>query len=422
MRWLVALLALVIPAWAMAQQPPSPPLVRSRVTPAEGVVIGQPVQLNVEVLFPGEMPHPPLVRVPEAAGAQILRFETQATTMRDRISDQDYVGQSFAFTVFPRRGGQIAIPAPEVTLLDRSGDPAGSAKGEATRIDVSVPAGLDVSGPVLAADKVTASESWAPDPGATRFKAGDAITRTIRRQAAGVPALGMAEFRFTAPDGVRVYVDPPKVEDRSNRGIVDGERIDKATYVFERGGSYVLPDLSQPWWSLADKRARAESLPGLTISVVAPASHPAGGARAPRLGLFAAAAAAVVLIVLASILIRRRLVAAWHGWQQRRQGSEAFARRALVREAQAGDPAATYRALGVWLECLPPDERGRVRADAHLAPHVAELERSLFGGGGGWEVKNGEELARAVSAFAQQAAAPAPARVPLPPLNPVYPA
>lgn len=419
MRWLVALFALAIFGPAMAQQPASQPLVRTRVAPAEGIVIGQPVQLNVDVLFPGEMPHPPLVRVPEAAGAQILRFETQATTMRDRISDQDYVGQSFAFTVFPRRGGQVAIPAPEVTLLDRSGDPVGSAKGEATRIDVGVPAGLDVSGPVLAADKVTASESWTPDPGSTRFKAGDAVTRTIRRQAAGVPALGMAEFRFTAPDGVRVYVDPPTVEDRSNRGIVDGERVDKATYVFERGGSYVLPDLSQPWWSLAEKRARAESLPGLTVSVAAPASHAAGGAKAPRLGLIAAAAAAVALIVLASIFIRRRLVAAWHGWQQRRQGSEAFARRVLVQEARAGDPAATYRALGVWLERLSPGERQRVRADARLGPLAAELESSLFGSGSGWEPEKGEAMASAVNTCSQQAEAPAAARAPLPPLNPV---
>ena len=419
MRWLVALFALAIFGPAMAQQPASQPLVRTRVVPAEGIVIGQPVQLNVDVLFPGEMPHPPLVRVPEAAGAQILRFETQATTMRDRISDQDYVGQSFAFTVFPRRGGQIAIPAPEVTLLDRSGDPVGSAKGEATRIDVGVPAGLDISGPVLAADKVTASESWTPDPGSTRFKAGDAVTRTIRRQAAGVPALGMAEFRFTAPDGVRVYVDPPTVEDRSNRGIVDGERVDKATYVFERGGSYVLPDLSQPWWSLAEKRARAESLPGLTVSVAAPASHAAGGAKAPRLGLIAAAAAAVALIVLASIFIRRRLVAAWHGWQQRRQGSKAFARRDLVQEARAGDPAATYRALGVWLERLSPGERQRVRADARLGPLAAELESSLFGSGSGWEPENGEAMASAVNSCSQQAVAPAAARAPLPPLNPV---
>ncbi|MDU0339985.1 hypothetical protein [Bosea rubneri] len=422
MRWLVALFALAIFGPAMAQQPASQPLVRTRVAPAEGIVIGQPVQLNVDVLFPGEMPHPPLVRVPEAAGAQILRFETQATTMRDRISDQDYVGQSFAFTVFPRRGGQIAIPAPEVTLLDRSGDPVGSAKGEATRIDVGVPAGLDVSGPVLAADKVTASESWTPDPGSTRFKAGDAVTRTIRRQAAGVPALGMAEFHFTAPDGARVYVDPPTVEDRSNRGVVDGERVDKATYVFERGGSYVLPDLSQPWWSLADKRARVESLPGLTVSVAAPASHAAGGAKAPRLGLIAAAAAAVALIVLASIFIRHRLVAAWHGWQQRRQGSEAFARRALVQEARIGDPAATYRALGVWLERLSPGERGRARVDPRLAPFISEVESSLFGGGSGWEPKKGEELAQALSAFAQQTAPLGPARAPLPPLNPVYPA
>ena len=136
----------------------------------------------------------------------------------------------------------------------------------------------------------------------------------------------------------------------------------------------------------------------------------------------AAVAAALVLIVLALVLTWRPLVAAWHGWRQRLQGSEAFARKALIKEAQAGDPAATYRARGVWLERLTPAERGRVRADAHLAPLVAALERSLFGGGGGWERENGEDLARAVRAFPRQAGAPSAARAPLPPLNPACPA
>ena len=36
------------------------------------------------------------------------------STMRDRIDGQAYVGQSFEFVVFPRRGGAIAIPAAEV--------------------------------------------------------------------------------------------------------------------------------------------------------------------------------------------------------------------------------------------------------------------------------------------------------------------
>ncbi|CAN7206710.1 hypothetical protein [Bosea sp. LjRoot237] len=419
-RFAMLLLVLAVPTFAMAQQPGSGPRVRTLADPADGIVIGQPVQLHVEVLFPGEMPHPPQVRVPEAPGAQILRFETQATTIRDSIDGRDYVGQRFEFVVFPRRGGEIAVPAPEVTLLDRSGDPAGSAKGEATRIIVSVPAGLDASGPVLAAEKVTASESWAPDPGTTSFKAGGAITRTIRRQAAGVPALGMAEFRFAAPDGVRVYVDPPVVEDRSNRGIVDGARVDKATYVFERAGSYVLPELSQPWWNLAEKQARVETLPGLTVAVVAADRRPAEVPRQSRLWWLAALVVAVALLSTL-ILSRSQLSAAWRAWLQRRHASEAFARRVLLREAKVGEPASTYRAFGIWLERLPPAGRARVRADARVGPLVAELEGSLFGSKSSWERQSGEALVRALGDFSGSATSPTPAPAPLPPLNPAYP-
>lgn len=154
-RGAIALALLFAAATAWAQAPGGQPLVRTKLIPAEGVVIGQPVRLDVEVLFPGDMSYPPLASVPEAKGAQIMRFETQAVTIRERVDGQDYVGQNFEFILFPRRGGEIAVPAPHVTLLDRSGDPAGTAEGQPTRLGVTVPAGIDPSGPVLVADAVT---------------------------------------------------------------------------------------------------------------------------------------------------------------------------------------------------------------------------------------------------------------------------
>ena len=33
----------------------------------------------VDVMFPGDMPRPPRVSLPEMPGAQILRYETQAS-------------------------------------------------------------------------------------------------------------------------------------------------------------------------------------------------------------------------------------------------------------------------------------------------------------------------------------------------------
>lgn len=107
MRALLLLLLLAVPMIALAQTPAEPPIIRTTLDPTTGIVIGQPVRLNVAVLFPGEMQHPPLVSVPEAAGAQILRFETQAITTRDRIGGRDYVGQSFEFVIFPGAGAKL---------------------------------------------------------------------------------------------------------------------------------------------------------------------------------------------------------------------------------------------------------------------------------------------------------------------------
>lgn len=422
MKALIAFALVLVAGPVLAQVPAGEPIVQTSLDPAEGIVIGQPVRVNVRVMFPGDMPHPPRVSLAEAAGAQILRFETQATTTQDQIAGQDYVGQNFEFVLFPRRGGEIAVPAPKATLLDRSGDPAGTVSGEAMRISVSVPPGIDPSGPVLVAERVEAEQSWSPDPGLTQFKAGSALVRTIRRQADGVPALGMAEFRFTAPEGVRVYVDPPGVDDRVNRGSVVGHRTDKVTYVFERAGSYELPALSQPWWSLASKQARTETLPGVAVTIQAGATNELPDARSRLLlqPVWLAVAAAALVLACALVLFRRRLAALWNQVALRRRSSEAAARRELVRAARAGDASATYQALRRWLHRLPLDEQRRARSSPALASAILRLEHSLFGTGSGWAPETGAALAGTVGDLHRLSRSrPSGTPGPLPPLNPV---
>jgi len=420
MRFALALICTLVAGVAWTQEPAGKPVIRTTIDPVQGIVIGQPVRLEVEVLFPGEMVHPPRVSVPEAPGAQILRFETQATTMRDRIGDQDYVGQSFEFVLFPRRGGEIAVPAPNVTFLDHSGEATGSARGEPMRIAVTVPAGIDPSGPVLVADDVQVEQTWSPDPQATQFKPGSALVRLIRRQADGVPALGMAEFTFAAPEGVRVYADPPVVEDRSNRGAVEGHRTDKVTYVFERTGTYDLPALAQPWWSLSGKQARTETLPGVTVTVPAAAA----GRSEARTGwtlspLRLAAGLVLAALALALILLRTRVAALWRQAEQRHHFSEAAARRELLRTARAGDAAVTYRALTQWLQRLPADQQARARSAGDLTSAIALLERNLFSAGATWDHVAGERLAGAAITFHKQSGGSSQVSTsPLPPLNP----
>lgn len=413
--------ALLFTGFAAAAQTPSS-TVRVKLDPAEGAVVGQPVNLMVDVLFAGEMAHPPRVTVPEVKGAQLIRFETQGVTLRDTIDGAAAIGQEFTFVVIPRRGGTLTIPPAEIELLDKAGDVIGTAKGEAQTLAVTVPKGIDASMPVIASTSVSANESWSPDSTAP-LAAGGALVRTIVRQAADVPALGMADFSFTAPEGVRVYVDPSVIEDRINRGVITGHRTDRVTYVFEKAGAYALPALSQPWWDLGAKAAKAVSLPGVSVTVAPAEVKKAAGEPAPtapgrpRLDLVLAAGTVLALALL--VLLWRSLRPRWWAWRERREGSEAWARRALCNAACSGDQPATYKALSTWLARLGGPEREAARNDPSLGAEIATLECAVFGAGA-WGAEDGQRLAASAKGYDVALSKPKrDAGRPLPPLNPV---
>jgi len=355
---LIALLILLLAPPALAQQPV---VVRTSVKPETGAVIGQRVAVHVDVLFAVEMLRPPRVVLPEIAGAQILRFESQGTTMSDRIDGTPYTGQRFEFALYARRGGTIRVLAPQVTLLDRAGNDIGTASGTPAAVVIAVPPGVDATQPVIATMRATLDEQWSRSPTST-MNAGDALVRTITREADDVPAMAIPALTFSAPEGVRVYADPPQSDDRQNRGAVTGRRMDKVTYVFEAGGRFVLPGVAQPWWDLGARRLREERKPAVTISVTAPP-------KPPDPWLFFGP----VLGLLALLLVDRWLeprARAWHAARHARWlASEAKAFDDLARACRQDDIRAIYRAFAVWRQRSP-------RCD--LSPVAEELESVLF--------------------------------------------
>jgi len=396
-RW-IALLVLLLAAPALAQEPV---VVRTGVKPAKGAVIGQRVALYVDVLFAGEMMRPPRVVVPETAGAQILRFESQATTMSDRIDGMAYIGQRFEFALYARRGGTLTVPAAEVSLLDRAGNVIGTATGQAMPLEIAVPPGVDAGAPLIATRRATLQGQWSPVPKGL-FKAGDALVRTVTREADDVPAMAMPNLVFAAPEGVRVYVDPPRSDDHQDRGAVTGRRVDRATYVFEAGGRFALPGLTQPWWDLGERQLRTEQLPAVTVDVTAP-PLPIDPWRfvVPMLAL---------LVLLAA---ERRLEPTVRTWYAERQArwrlSEPKAYRDLVEACRGDDLRDIYRTFTLWRLRAP-----RVQAAILLAE---ALEEALFASAP-WSRERSSALLRDVAAIRRQVHRRS-ASAGLPPLNPV---
>lgn len=405
---------------ASTPTPTSVPVIRTTLVPANGAVVGQRLGLMVDVLFPGAMPRPPQVSVPDVPGAQVMRFETQGTTMSDTIGGQTYNGQRFEFSVYPRRGGRLALAPANVRLLDSGGAITGTLQGTAVTTDITVPPGIDAGGPVIATTRLTLDETWSPDP-AGPFKTGDAITRTIVRTAEDMPALAMRDLVFPAPTGVRIYADPPVSDDRTARGALTGKRTDRVTYVFEAGGQFELPAVVQPWWNLRDGEARNTTGAGVSITVkaapvpAAPASAMGAIIRHPLEWI--AIAIAAVGLVLAGLWLHpvRRLATAWHSRHVRRLQSEPHAFHALIRACGGSDPRPVYRSLAAWRRLVAP---ATCSASAGIA---ADLERAVFASDAAsrWDKARAGELAQNLRRLRdRQGQEPALPTGPLPPLNP----
>ena len=405
MRVVLSLLVLLLSVPAMAQT--EGVVVRTTVKPEQGVVLGQHVRVLVDVLFPGEMPRPPRVSLADMSGAQIVRYETQATTMSDTIDGKTYAGQRFEFALYPRRGGRLTIPAPSVTILNSSGDIASQLQGKPLELQIAVPPGVDPTAPVVAADSLTLEEQWQPVP-SNAFKAGDAIVRTITRVAADVPGMAMLDLAFTAPRGVRVYVDPPQSTDQVSRGALTGRRTDRVTYVFETGGSFVIPEVAQPWWDLSANRLRRAVGGGATIAVASAPVAAAPGDPVERWVFAAATVLGLVSLALWSWLHVRR-------WQADRRArwlaSESKAFDDLKAACRKDGPEAAYRTFAAWRQRLPRPE------DA--APLAEEIEAALFAGAP-WSPDRADAFARKAEALRHATVRRERASI-LPPLNPAVP-
>lgn len=101
---------------------------------------------------------------------------------------------------------------------------------------VTVPPGLDASGPVLVADKVTASESWSPDPASAGIRAGAAAASG---DAAGTYHALAAWLDCLAP----VAADSVRADPRTRQLIERLERAHRARWT-SRTRANPLPPLN----------------------------------------------------------------------------------------------------------------------------------------------------------------------------------
>jgi hypothetical protein len=272
--------------WLPAAGASSPqPMVRAELQTSDTVWTGQRISLVVELLAPGYFSSAATFDLPDPSGLIVMPPSEHPIVSWERIDGTYYVVQRHELSVYAANAGEHTIPPIHVRFsfkrspLDHD-DIAAAVTTEPIRFNVTAPPGAEGLGQVISARNLKVDETWTPEPGKTKIRAGDAFTRTITFRASEVPGMVFPPFPAGTIDGLRSYPRAPALLDQTDQGVLKGGRRDTIVYVCERPGEFTIPAARLTWWDLDAKKLRTVDFPAHTISV---AANPAlsGGANAP---------------------------------------------------------------------------------------------------------------------------------------------
>ncbi len=239
---------------------------RSWLTPADNIVVGQEVQLTIEVATQRWFAGGTRIHTPEIANLVILRRDQFANNMNQREGSISWVVQRWNLQLYPKLAGDYALPPIQLELsvndaLD--GVIRGSLNTDALAFSAFIPPVLARVERWIATPSLEVSQSL--DRQLDQLKPGDAITRNILFTATHLASMMLPTANLDSAEGMPAYPGVPRLNDRSNRGEATAERSESIVYVIEKPGQYLLPEQVFYWWNTDTKSAQTVVLPALKI-------------------------------------------------------------------------------------------------------------------------------------------------------------
>ena len=353
------------------------------VAEPESPWVGQKVVLKLDVLAADGWAQLKKTGGNEIKGGYLLRFESQGTRLSETIEGISYSGQRYEFLFFAQRGGAVTIPEMAIDVEVKTW--GADSKTETTRLmtptlnlSVREPPGTGQLDGLISTTDFSATQKWTPT--GESFTVGDAIVREISLKAADVTGMAFLPLSSSENEGISTYLSEPAVEDSYNRGTLVGKRQEKLTYVFERGGSYVLPELSYHWWNTSAEKLETITLTGLSVEVQVSAAGPPSSSVA-KVNEFSLRSLLWVigLLTLAVVIAYRYRVPLLNrvrDWQRAYHESEKNYFRKIKAAVQQGDTQKLMCTIMQWLDRLDTE------------PEPARLDRFLnrYSDAAGWKV------------------------------------
>jgi len=195
-----------------------------------------------------------------------------------RIADKPYLVLEKQFALFPQQSGRLGITPvraevrlPSSSSFDpfRTGGKIRQLRSQQLIVDVA-PIPAEFNGPYwLPANKVELREEWQGDLAA--LVAGEPITRSLTLLVDGLTAAQLPEFTLLPIAGIKQYPDQARLENsRTAEGII-GKREQKVALIPGAAGSYLVPEITLPWWNMQTGKMETATIPAHEIIVSAAA-------------------------------------------------------------------------------------------------------------------------------------------------------
>jgi hypothetical protein len=383
--------------------PAQAPVIRARLVPPKGIIVGQPVHLVVEVLVPNFFTGSPDFPVFELENAIVVLPEETPEHLNDQIEGKSYAGIRRTYFLYPQQPGDYRLPPAQLTVPYARTPPATTLAHPtlpSLTFHADIPEAAQGLSYFLPTTRLTIQQRWSSP--LDKLRAGDMVERTVTVTTTKMQGMLVPPLPLEAPVGIRIYPEEPKVQDqKTDRGeFVFGRRIQSAKYFIQKEGDYTLPAIDLQWWNLTSNRLVKATLPEVhfvavpnpgnvvelppepELAAVTQPKPTTSRSRYRRIAITAFITLAALFLLWLLYNYANNLADYLRTERERRNNSEAALFRNLVRACRRNDARHTYHCLLRWLTHAKPrktlNEFLEQSNDEELSKQLNALARTLF--------------------------------------------
>jgi hypothetical protein len=247
--------------------------IQTRLQPADSVMVGGILQLQLDVLTDSWFTDAPTLPDLKLPGALVMPPDGHAEHLNQTLDGKPFNGMRYSYRITPNLAQGFDIPALTVRATPGQASAPLTAQSQPLHFIATQPPGFQPGEPVLVAQGLRFTQTVLNS--ATPLKVGDSITRQLTLQADDALAMSLPVPSLEDVAGLSRYPKTPQISNLDDgRGHFNGgQRVDTVTYRIDTEGRHNLPAIELKWWDASTGQTRTAQVPAVTFAAAANSAY-----------------------------------------------------------------------------------------------------------------------------------------------------